>query len=293
VANDLSAFNTEVWSRLLIKNLDQINVMLPHVNRDYEGQIKNLGDTVQVRTLGSVTMGAYTKDSTSISYEDLVPVLEAMTIADAQYFAFKVDSVDIAQNDLDALNLYAQRAAVAINNKIEAKILATYTAVHANNKIVAAGPGPITLTTSNIYSQLVEARARLSKFNVQPQGRWCVIDPDTTSLLLRSDEFVRATDLGDRVVQNGTVDGALASPGFIGRCAGFNIFESNQTPNTGGSKYLLFGDDMAIAYAAQLREVETLRLQVSFHTAVRGLLLHDTKVFAESSKHFGYIRGAA
>jgi hypothetical protein len=38
MANDLSAFNAQAWSKRLVTKLDQINVMLPLINRDYEGE---------------------------------------------------------------------------------------------------------------------------------------------------------------------------------------------------------------------------------------------------------------
>lgn len=295
MANNLAAFNAQAWSKQLIRNLDQINVMLPLVNTDYAGEIQNVGDTVKVRTLGSIALGSYTKNGT-ISYSDLAPVVEAMTIADAEYFAFKVDDLDKAQNDINALNAYTSRAAVGMSNTVEAKILSMYGAALAANKITGAASAAITLTSNatdgtSVYDNLVLARANLSKRNVPAQGRWVVVDPDTTSLLLKDTvHFIRATDLGDAIVQNGTIDGALGRPGFIGRCAGFDVYESNAVPVVTTTKYLVYGHPMAISYAAQIRQMEAIRLETTFATAVRGLLLHDCAVFAETSKALGTIK---
>lgn len=143
-----------------------------------------------------------------------------------------------------------------------------------------------------MYSLIVKAGANLSNANVPKQGRWIVIDPNTTALLLLDTKrFIRATDMGDRVVMSG-LPGATAgsAPGFIGWCAGFEVYESTQVPVVGGSKYIQYGTRMAISYAAQLTEVEAIRLETTFATAIRGILLHDGKVFAEASKAFGYIK---
>jgi hypothetical protein len=293
VPNNLAAFNAQAWSKLLVANLDRINVMMPLINKDYEGELKGVGDTVKVRTLGSITTGAYTKNSTSIAYQDLAPTVENMTVSDAQYFAFKVDDVDKAQNDLSAMQLYTQRAAVALNDKIEDKLLSYYASVNASNKITGASDAAIALSASNIYGYCVDARTKLSKQNVPATGRWMVVDPDTVALLLKSTEFTRATNLGDAVVQNGSVNGAINQPGFIGRIAGFDVYESNAVPVASGAKYIQFGDRYAISYAAALTELESIRLQDSFATAVRGLLVHDAKVFAEAAKRFGYIKAVA
>jgi hypothetical protein len=296
MANNLAAFNAQLWSKSLIANLNQVNVMLPKTNRQWEGQLNGIGDTVQVRTLGSVTMSAYTKNSTSISYQDLTPVKEPLTVADAQYFAFEVDDVDAIQNDIDALDSYTMRAAVSMNNTIEAKILAAYTGALAANKITGASSANITLDSTNsatgIYNNLVKARENLSAQNVPLAGRWVVVDPKTVTLLLNDTaHFIRSTSLGDGVVGNGTIDGHVQTvPGYVGKCAGFDVFESNAVPIVSSSKYLVYGDNMAIAYVSQLKELEVIRLQSSFTTAVRGMLLHDTAVFAESSKRLGYIK---
>jgi len=289
MANNLAAFNAEVWSKSLIMNLDKINVMTNLVNDDYEGEITGKGSTVKVRTLGNISMGDY---GGAITYQDLAPSLESMVIGDAKYFAFQVSDIEEAQNDIDALNAYTGRAAIAMNDTVEAKLLGNYAAIAAANKITGASSAAIALDKDNIYQYFVQARTVLSKANVPNTGRWSVIDPDTTALLLRAPEFVRATDLGDQVIVSGRV-GTDSRPGFVGRVAGFDVYESNNTPVVSGAKYLQFGDRYFISYAAQISDVEAIRLQNAFATAVRGLLLHDCKVFAEGAKRGASIKAVA
>lgn len=288
MANNLTAFKAELWSKRLITNLDKVTVMLNLVNRDYEGEIRDFGATVYVRTLGNINTASYTKGAT-ISYQDLAPVREALTIADAQYFAFQVDDLDKAQDDISELDAYTQRAAVGINQTVDAKLLGNYVNAHANNQVTGASAAAITLTTANVDQYLVDAGTRLSKFNVPRQGRWMVVDPDTYALIQRAPEFIRATQLGDQMVQSSQL-AASASPGFVGQFRGFDIYESTSVPTDATAKYLLFGTRMFISYAAQISQIEAIRLQSSFGTAIRGLLLHDTAVFAEAAKAGGYIK---
>jgi hypothetical protein len=165
--------------------------------------------------------------------------------------------------------------------------------------VVLTTASPVTLTTTtgtpantDVYYQFVQARSILTKANVPATtgARWAVVDPDTTGLLLQDTEhFVRAGELGDKVVQYGLVGGeevartAAEAPGFVGMVAGFSVYETPHIPRP-GNKYLLFGDNEAISYAAQITEIEALRLQTTFANAVRGLLLHDIFVAAENSK---------
>ena len=71
------------------------------------------------------------------------------------------------------------------------------------------------LTKSTIYEKIVDARTKLSTAHVPTEDRWLLVSPDVYALLLKSPEFIKASDLGDAVVQTGAV----------GRVAGFNVFE--------------------------------------------------------------------
>jgi hypothetical protein len=307
MANDLSAFNSEAWSQRMVIKLDQINVCLPLVNRDWEGDLRQ-NKTVWVRTPGNITMAAYTR-GTTISYQDLAPVKEAFTVNDGQYFAFEVDDIDKAQSDVSAMDTYMKRAVVALNNTVEAKILSSLMAgTPVANQIAGPASAAITLDsstspTTGVYGLFCQARTILSNNNVPatPGARWAIIDPDTTGLLLQDvDHFVRAGELGDKVVQYGTLGGdtvartAAQAPGFIGMIAGFMVYETPHVVTTGtqgaGARYLQFGDNDGLTYAAQITEIEALRLQSTFADAVRGLLLHDTFVPAESAKRLVYIK---
>ena len=71
------------------------------------------------------------------------------------------------------------------------------------------------LTSSTIYAAFVDARTTLSKNKVPAAGRFALVTPDAMALLLKSDEFISASNLGDEVKQSGA----------IGQIAGFTVFE--------------------------------------------------------------------
>ena len=121
MANNLAAFNSEAWSDRLVTRLDQVNIMLPLINRNWEGDLRQ-NKTVWIRTPGQISMSSYTR-GTVISYEDLTPSKEAFTVNDGEYFAFEVDDIDKAQSDISAMDVYMKRAVVAMNNQVESKVL--------------------------------------------------------------------------------------------------------------------------------------------------------------------------
>ena len=114
-------------------------------------------------------------------------------------------------------------------------------------------------------------------------GRFAIVDSDTYALLLQAPEFIRSTAAADAIVRTGEV----------GSIAGFTIYESQSVPVASGAKYILCGEQDAIFYAGQIMSIQTILLQDSFDTAVRGLLLHDAKVVAENAKRLSYIKATA
>lgn len=76
------------------------------------------------------------------------------------------------------------------------------------------------LTKDNIYSTIVDIRTAMSKAKIPDDGkRYLLVTPDTTALLLKSPEFISASDLGDEVKQKG----------IIGKIAGFLVKEWNDS----------------------------------------------------------------
>lgn len=76
------------------------------------------------------------------------------------------------------------------------------------------------LTKSNIYETIVDIRTTMSKAKVPNDGRrYLLVTPDAMSLILKSPEFISASDLGDEVKQQG----------ILGKIAGFLVKEWNDS----------------------------------------------------------------
>ncbi len=79
------------------------------------------------------------------------------------------------------------------------------------------------LTKDNIYDIIVDIRTVMSEAKIPNDGkRYLLAKPKTMALILKSPEFIKASNLGDAVVQTGAV----------GKIAGFLVAEWNDnTPN--------------------------------------------------------------
>jgi hypothetical protein len=262
----LSNFLPEIWSKKLLKIFDKTVVMANLVNRDFEGEIQSAGDVVHVRTFGDVTINSYTRDMT-ISFQSLTDPMVDLLIDQQKYFAFKVDDLDKAQSNIDILEGYAGRAAIAIRDVVDTRLIGHYADVDSGNVIGTDG-APITLTSSNIYSYITQLGEKLDNCNIPQEGRNLVITPKFKTLLLQSAEFTRATSLGDNVIQNG----------YIGNVAGFSVHVTTNNPAVSGVVNLLAFTRDYMSFASQVSKIETVRPYNMFADAVKGLYLYGSKV---------------
>lgn len=271
----LSNFLPEVWSKKLQKILDKTVVMAKLVNRDYEGEITKAGDTVHVRTFGDVTINDYTRDQV-IQFESLTDPMSDLVIDQQKYFAFKVDDLDKAQSDINILEGYAARAAIAIRDVVDTRLIGHYADAPSAN-LVGSSVSPKSLSASNIYQYITELSEALDNSNCPADGRNLVIKPAEKTFLLQSSQFVRDTSLGDNVVQNGK----------IGNVAGFDVHVSTNVPTVNSNHPILGFTKDFISFASQVSKVEHVRPTNMFADSVKGLYLYGSKVFTNTSSSKG------
>jgi hypothetical protein len=263
----LTNFIPEIWSKKLLKIFDKSVVMANLVNREFEGDIQGAGDVVHVRTYGNVTINNFTRDMT-ISFQSLTDPMQDLLIDQQKYFAFKVDDLDKAQADTNILEGYAGRAAIAIRDVVDTRLLSHHADVDSNN-VIGSNASPITLSKNNIYGYITQMAEMLDDDNVPAEGRNLVITPKFKTMLLQSTEFTRASTLGDQVVQNG----------YIGNVAGFSVHVTTNMPVVSGVYNLMAFTRDYISFASQVSKIETVRPSDMFADAVKGLYLYGSKVF--------------
>jgi hypothetical protein len=267
-------FRPEIWSARLLVALRQNLVYSAFVNRDYEGDIANAGDTVRITSVGRPTIKTYVPNSTTISFDQVTDSQRTLVIDQSDYFAFGVDDVDARQALGGVMAQEMDEAAFAEANKIDQYIASFYTSIQTANVL-----SPVSITASSgandLYDKvLVPLKIKLDQANVAAQGRSVAISPAAHGLLLRDNRFVaNAANNVSSALQNGSV----------GQAAGFDILLSNQTPTTGSDSIVIAGNNRAITFAEQIAHVEALRPQNNFSDAVKGLFLYGAKVIRPDS----------
>ena len=266
----VTSFIPELWNARLLYALEKNHVATNLVNRNYEGEIKNAGDTVHIGTLGAVEVRTYAQ-GTDITYDDLATTDQTLAIDQQKYFAFSLDDVDKAQAAGDLMDTAMGRAAYSLADVSDAFLLGKIAAGGASANYVGSSASPIALTKTNIYEYIVALRTKLDKANVPTQGRSIVIPPEAYALLLQDERFTKVDATAENVIVNG----------LVGRVAGFDVYESNNTVKTSADTpvhSITAQVPDATTYAEQIIKTEALRPEASFSDAVRGLHVYGAKV---------------
>ena len=167
------AANTPIkYSLKLVELLYNETMYTKVTNTDYEGEIKNEGDRVRVRTLGKLTLSDYTKGMALVAQE-LAPVYEDLIVDQQKYFKFVVDDIDKLQNDVDTINKYAMTSKRDMAQVIDTDLLsymarnayganALGTAYATGTVAVAATTGVVTGSGTTFTAQMVGGFFRAS-----------------------------------------------------------------------------------------------------------------------------------
>lgn len=268
----ISVFIPTIWSARLLEHLDKAHVYAGLVNRDYEGEIRNFGDTVKIQQIGDITVKDYEKDDID-DPEAIDGSTQSLVIDQAKYFNFAIDDVDAAQVNPKLMDKAMRRAAYALNDTTD-QFLAGLMAAGAVNVTGHTELGddstPIVPTAADAYDKLVELKVDLDEKNVPTANRWVVIPPWFHGMLLKDSRFVgNGTDYNKAILEGGEV----------GIAAGFRVFLSNNVPNTGKAKYkIISGTDEGCTYAEQILETEAYRPEKRFSDAIKGLHVYGSKV---------------
>jgi hypothetical protein len=269
----IDSFVPELWSAAILTKLQKALVFgqAGVVNRDYEGEISQYGDTVHVNAVTDLTVGDYTKH-TDIDVEPLVTADQTLTISQSKYFAFEIDDIEARQaRDNGALvSEVSSRAAYLLGDAADQFLAAQMKAGVASGNVL---PDATLGSAGDAYGTLIDLMVKLDQVNVPRQGRWIVVPPAFHGRLLGDDRFVR-------VDASGTSEGLRN--GIVGRALGFDILVSNNVPTgdaTVPGPVLIAGHPMATSYAEQIAKTEATRVEKRFADMVKGLHLYGAKVF--------------
>ena len=280
-------FIPEIWSGKLIENFYDATVLSAISNTDYEGEIRRMGDAVNIRTTPEITIRDYVKGQTLTVENPDKPKIQLL-IDKGEYFACVEDDVDRIQSDIKLMDTWSKDASERLKIKIDQRVLTDLLPdIAATNKGATAGeqtasfnlgttasPRAVTKDgaggTVPVVDLIVDLGTVLDEANSPESGRFLVI-PAKMAGLIKKSELKDASLSGDGVtpLRNGRL-------GMIDR---FTLYVShNLKVDTGGKFNLIAGHKMGFTFASQMTEMETIRSESTFGNIVRGLQVYGYKV---------------
>lgn len=280
-------FIPEIWSGKLIENFYDATVLAAISNTDYEGEIRNQGDTVNIRTIPNITIRDYVKGQNLVVENPDKPKLQ-LVIDKGEYFACVEDDIDRVQTDVKLMDMWSKDASEQMKIKIDQRVLTDILPdIAATNKGATAGAvsgafnlgttgSPLTVTkdgsggSTSVTDLVVDMGTVLDEANCPEQNRFLII-PARMAGLIKKSELKDASLTGDS--QSPLRNGRL---GMIDR---FTIYVSHNLKVTSSTKYsIIAGTKMGMTFASQMTEMETIRSETTFGDIIRGLQVYGYKV---------------
>jgi N4-gp56 family major capsid protein len=288
-------FIPEIWSGKLQVKFYQSTVLSEITNNDWEGEIKDQGDKVEIRTVPTITISNYSKGQTLSSQVPTTDLVELL-IDKGKYFQTVVDDVDDVQSDLKLMDIFTNDASQQMKIAIDTDVLSALVgaSVSANEGATAGAisgdlnlgvstgqsKAAVEVTSTNVIDKVITMGQVLDEQNAPEDGRWLII-PAWLAAKIKTSDLKDASITGDSMtpLRNGRL-------GMIDR---FTLYVSNLLPSQTGitgegqdSSVKAFscfaGTRDAITFASQITRMETLRSQTTFGNLVRGLNVYGYKV---------------
>lgn len=288
-----NGFIPEIWSGKLVEKFYASTVLSAISNTDYEGEIKNQGDRVKIRTKPTITIRDYKSDGALTLERPEGSSLE-LYIGIGKYFNTILDDVIDVQSDLNALSIWSDDAAQQLKITVDTDVLnGILGGMNASNKGVTAGritsslnlgasATPLTIVARSptvgqveVLDLILRLAQALDEQNIPEEGRWIILPVWAISMLKFSD-LRQAYLTGDNTspLRNGRV-------GTIDR---FTVYSSNLLPTgvagglAAGEFAVYAGHAHGLTFASQINKMETLKSEMTFGTILRGLQVYGYQI---------------
>jgi hypothetical protein len=290
-----TGFIPEIWSGKLVEKFYASTVLAAISNTDYEGEIKNKGDRVKIRTKPTITIHDYDADGL-LGLDRPTGGTVELYIGNGKYFSLILDDVMEVQSDLNILSMWSDDAAQQLKIAVDSDVLdGIVNQMASANQGVAAGVitgslnlgvqgTPLAVVGRNpgvgqveLLDVLMRMGQVLDEQNVPEVGRWVVL-PAWAGRMIKQSELRQAYLSGDSV--------SMLRNGRLGMVDRFTIYISNLLPNrssdathfNSGEWPIFAGHAHGLTFASQISKVETLRSELTFGQILRGLQVYGYQV---------------
>ena len=273
-------FIPEIWSGKLIENFYDATVLAAISITNYEGEIRKMGDTVNIRTTPEITIKTYVKGQT-LSVENPDKPKIQLVIDKGEYFACIEDDVDKVQADVNMMDTWSKDASERMKIKIDQRVLTDILpSISASNKGASAGRisgnidlgtsgSAIAITKTNVLEYIVDMGTVLDEANCPESERFLIIPAKMAG-------YIKKSDLKDASITGDSV--SVLRNGRLGMIDRFTVYVSHNLSVTSGKFSIISGHKMGFTFASQMTEMESLRAESTFGNVIRGLQVYGYQV---------------
>ena len=277
-------FIPEIWSTKVIRNFIDSTVAGVIANTDYEGEIRNKGDTVQIRTTPIGQIHTYTDYQTLEVDTPNAPNI-SLNIDEGEYYNFDLSFLAKRQFDSNYEDKWVEDATSRLKVRVDQRLLAKImpdvdprnrgATAGARSKRFALGTSSSAkaVTKDNLIDLIVNMGAVLDEANAPEMDRYLIISPLLGTLIKRSD------------LRDASVSGDMKSMmrnGRLGVLDRFTLYTSQNLVTSGSGATTVYsilgGHKYATTFAMQMLHTDRVKPSESFSERMRGLQVWGSKV---------------
>lgn len=289
-------YKPEIWSAVLQGSLEKDLVFGSDyvINRQYEGEISQLGDTVHISSIADPVISNYTPNA-PLTYQTNQDAGQSFVVDQAKSWSVRIDDVDKKQAAGNFQSFFEDKAAYKMSDVMDQFIASLYTAAAPANILGTSGapltPGLYTTSApADFYLKVIlPLKVLLGQANVPNDGgRYLVLPPWAMALATQTQAFIAFPSTTG-------APGEVMANGAVGRLGGFVLLESNNAVQTvaggpgTGVWAIQCGHNSAVTFADQIVENEALRATDTFGDLVRGLHVYGAKVIRPEAIGVAYV----
>lgn len=258
-------FIPTVWNTAINRELEKSLVFEENTNRQYEGEVKQQGDSVRILGVGKPTIYRTTDKKILLSdAEEVDDTSVTMAIKQIAYFNYKVDDIDKRQAVGGVMEALSAETSQGLGDEMDRYIADMARAREAVKLDTAA----VKVDKENVLSIIDRAMTTLYANNVKPSTK-LTITVDPTFYMLLKQAYVKLDTDNSNMLKNGRV-------GMYGNVT--VKMSNNVADGAAGEKLIQLKTDRAIAFVKPMTHTEAYRPEKGFSDAVKGFILFDGKI---------------
>ena len=258
-------FIPTVWAEAINRELERNHVFVADCNRQYEGNVSKMGDTVRILGITKPTITTQVGTDIELTGAETVPDSSvSLPIQHVSYFDYRVDDIDKRQAVGGLMDALSKETSEALADEMD-----KFVANMAKDKLATKADATATaINKNNILNYIDAGLETLYSHDVKPDGFISITVPPWFYTILKQAYIALDTD-NSKMLENGKV----------GRYGNVIVRMSNNVAKDGNDNSLIqLKTNRAIAFVNPMTHTEAYRPEKRFSDAVKGFILYDGKI---------------